>query len=69
MANIHNDRYDEIKSLIKKSRMLLEQETQDNVAASVQQRINQDQEYETAVSDRKFSDREPGDDIEDDEVS
>tara|TARA_B110000503_G_scaffold26447_2_gene41778 strand:- start:1766 stop:2314 length:549 start_codon:yes stop_codon:yes gene_type:complete len=49
--------------------MLLEQETQDNVAASVQQRINQDQEYETAVSDRKFSDREPGDDIEDDEVS
>ena len=69
MANIHNDRYDEIKSLIKKSRMLLEQETQDNVAASVQQIINQDQEYETAVSDRKFSDREPGDDIEDDEVS
>ena len=69
MANIHNDRYDEIKSLIKKSRMLLEQETQYNVAASVQQRINQDQEYETAVSDRKFSDREPGDDIEDDEVS
>ena len=69
MANIHNDRYDEIKSLIKKSRMLLERETQDNVAASVQQRINQDQEYETAVSDRKFSDREPGDDIEDDEVS
>jgi hypothetical protein len=69
MANIHNDRYDEIKSLIKKSRILLEQDTQDNVAASVQKRINQDQEYETAVSDRKFSDREPGDDIEDDEVS
>ena len=69
MANIHNDRYDEIKSLIKKSRMLLEQETQDNVAASVQQRINQDQEYETAVSDRESSNREPGDDIEDNETS
>ena len=40
--------------------MLLEQDTQDNVAASIEQRIGQDQEYETAVSDR-----EDGDDIED----
>jgi hypothetical protein len=40
--------------------MLLEQDTQDNVAASIEQRIDQDQEYETAVRDR-----EPGDDIED----
>jgi hypothetical protein len=61
MSNTHNDRYDEIKSLLKKSRMLLEQDTQDNVAASIEQRIDQDQDYETAVSDR-----EPGDDIEDD---
>ena len=61
MGNTHNDRYDEIKSLLKKSRMLLEQDTQDNVAASIEQRIDQDQDYETAVSDR-----EPGDDIEDD---
>lgn len=60
MGNTHNDRYDEIKSLLKKSRMLLEQDTQDNVAASIEQRIGQDQEYETAVSDR-----EDGDDIED----
>ena len=64
MSNIHNDRYDEIKSLIKKSRMLLEQDTQDNVAAGIEQRIDQDQEYETAVRDR-----EPGDDIEDGEQS
>jgi hypothetical protein len=61
MANLHNDRYDEIKSLLKKSRMLLEQETQDNVADSVQSRIDQDMEYETAVSNK-----EAGDDIEDD---
>jgi len=60
MTNIHNERYDEIKSLLKKSRMLLEQDTQDNVAASIEQRIDQDQDYETAVSNR-----EPGDDIED----
>ena len=64
MNNIHNDRYDEIKSLLKKSRMLLEQDTQDNVAAGIEQRIDQDQEYETAVKDR-----EPGDDIEDGEQS
>ena len=64
MANIHNERYDEIKSLLKKSRMLLEQDTQDNVAASIEQRIDQDQDYETAVSNR-----EPGDDIEDGEQS
>ena len=64
MSNTHNDRYDEIKSLLKKSRMLLEQDTQDNVAASIEQRIGQDQEYETAVSNR-----EPGDDIEDGEQS
>ena len=62
MANLHNDRYDEIKSLLKKSRMLLEQETQDNVADSVQSRIDQDMEYETAVSNK-----EDGDDIEDGE--
>ena len=64
MANTHNDRYDEIKSLLKKSRMLLEQDTQDNVAASIEQRIDQDQDYETAVSNRQ-----PGDDIEDGEQS
>jgi len=64
MGNTHNDRYDEIKSLLKKSRMLLEQDTQDNVASSIEQRIDQDQDYETAVSER-----EPGDDIEDGEQS
>jgi len=61
MANLHNDRYDEIKSLLKKSRMLLEQDTQDNVADSVQNRIDQDMDYETAVDDK-----EAGDDITDD---
>ena len=53
MGNLHNDRYDEIKSLIKKSKMLFEQETQDNMAASIESRIDQDTEYETAVDDRE----------------
>jgi hypothetical protein len=53
MGNLHNERYDEIKSLLKKSRMLFEQETQDNVASSVESRIDQDTEYETAVTDKE----------------
>jgi hypothetical protein len=53
MMSIHNDRYDEIKSLLKKSRMLLEQDSQDNVAASLMNRLNQDMEYDTAVDSKK----------------
>jgi len=53
MGNLHNDRYDEIKSLLKKSKMLFEQETQDNMAASIESRIDQDTEYETAVDDKE----------------
>lgn len=51
MNNLHNERYDEIKSLLRKSRVLLEQETQINVAKDLEKRISQDDEYETAVSD------------------
>ena len=46
-----NERYDEIKNLLKKSRMLVEQDTQINVAKDLEKRITQDNEYETAVSD------------------
>lgn len=46
-----NERYDEIKSLLRKSRMLVEQDTQVNVAKDLEKRISQDNEYETAVSD------------------
>lgn len=53
MSNLHNDRFDEIKSLIKKSKMLLEQQTQINVARDVEKRLEGDedefdQDYETA---------------------
>ena len=34
MMNTHNERYDEIKSLLKKSRLLFEQESQINIANS-----------------------------------
>jgi hypothetical protein len=48
MSNLHNERYDEIKDLLKKSRMIIEQSGQINVAKDVESRIQQDQEYETA---------------------
>lgn len=63
MSNTHNNRYDEIKSLLKKSRMLMEQsdEQAPNIAKDIEDKIDQDnQEYETA-------EMEPGDDIEDNE--
>jgi hypothetical protein len=58
MRNLHNDRYDEIKDLIKKSKMIVEQSGQINVAKDVESRLQQDQEYETASTGV-----EDGDDI------
>ena len=68
MSNLHNERYDEIKSLLKKSRFIFEQspmtsdiesepDTQINLAKDMESRISQDnQEYETAKdSDEKSS--------------
>jgi len=61
MSNLHNERYDEIKSLLKRSRMLMEQTTDEappNIAKDIETKIGQDteddqdnQEYETASED------------------
>lgn len=48
-----NERYDEIKSLLKKSRLIFEQETQVNVAKDLEKRIERDNAYDTAVSDEE----------------
>jgi hypothetical protein len=48
MSNLLNERYDEMKSLLQKSRMIIEQGGQINVAKDVETRLQQDQEYETA---------------------
>ena len=50
MSNIHNERYDEIKSLLKKSKFLFEQNGQINVGKDLEAKIKQD-EYETAETD------------------
>ena len=45
-----NNSYDEIKSLLKKSRVLLEADiSQVNVAKDIETKINQDDEEETEV--------------------
>jgi hypothetical protein len=55
MASYHDEKYDQIKSLLNKSRLLKEQVSikRDNVAQSIEDKIEQDteQEYETAVVD------------------
>ncbi len=51
MSNLHNERYDEIKSLLKKSKLLFEQDGQINVAKDVERRIDQDVEYDTAETE------------------
>lgn len=53
MSNLHNDRYDEIKNLIKKTKFLFEQDSQINVAKDLEKRISADKDYETAVSDNE----------------
>jgi len=67
MSNLHNERYDEIKSLLKKSRFIFEQssmtsdtesepDTQINIAKDIEARASQDnKEYETAQADEKKS--------------
>lgn len=60
--NIHQNRYDEIKDLLRKSKMILEQETNDyaysgeklgqpNLAKSIEDKIQNDLDYETAEED------------------
>ncbi len=60
--NIHQNRYDEIKDLLRKSKMILEQETKDyaysgeklgqpNLAKSIEDKIQNDLDYETAEED------------------
>lgn len=56
MSNLHNERYDEIKSLLKRSRMLVEQTDlqRPNVAQDIEDKISQDyDEYETAEVDKE----------------
>jgi hypothetical protein len=51
MSNLHNERYDEIKSLLKKTKLIFEQ-TQIDVARDIEDKIDSDVEYETADNEK-----------------
>jgi hypothetical protein len=68
MSNLHNERYDEIKSLLKKSRMLMEQNETDhqiNVAKDIETKIDQDNsEYETSEDGNNTNESSPKDKVQ-----
>jgi hypothetical protein len=56
MSNLHNERYDEIKSLLKRAKLIFEQTspTQVDIAKDIESKISQDsKEFETADSEEK----------------
>jgi len=64
MSRYHDDKYDEIKSLISKSRYLNEQIQRDNIAQSIEDRIQQDTGYETADSEDGEEKEAPDDKVQ-----
>lgn len=64
MSKYHDDKYDEIKSLISKSRYLNEQIQRDNIAQSIEDRIQQDTGYETADSEDGEEKEAPDDKVQ-----
>lgn len=53
MSNLQNERYDEIKSLLKKTKLIIEQ-TQINVARDIEDKIDSDTDYETAGNNSEY---------------
>jgi len=61
MSKYHDEKYDEIKSLINKSRYINEQNERINIGKSIENRIKLDTDYETA-EDPDDEDKESPDD-------
>lgn len=70
MSNIHQERYDEIKNLLRRSKLLMEQEVDDyaftgqklgqpNLAKSIENKIENDVDYETAEYDEEKGETPP----------
>lgn len=67
MSNLHNERYDEIKSLLKKSKLLMEQPTdmsQVNVAKDIETKIDQDEEEYELGQDEEDVEQSPKDKVQ-----
>lgn len=64
MSRYHDDRYDEIKSLIKKSRYINEQNERINIGKSIEDRIKSDTGYETAEDPEEEEKKSPDDKVQ-----
>jgi len=64
MSRYHDDKYDEIKFLIKKSKYLNEQDERVNIAKSIEDRISQDTDYETAEDPENEEKKTPDDKVQ-----
>lgn len=67
MSNLHNERYDEIKSLLKKSKLLMEQPTdmsQVNVAKDIETKIDQDEDEYELGQDEEDVEQSPKDKVQ-----
>jgi hypothetical protein len=64
MSRYNDDRYDEIKSLIKKSRYLNEQDERINIGKSIENKIEDDTEYETAEDPDNEEKKKPDDKVQ-----
>ena len=75
MSNLHNERYDEIKSLLRKSRFIFEQDykisdteeqpdTQINIAKDIESRISQDAKNDYETAPKKTIEKSPDDKVQ-----
>jgi len=65
MSRYHDEKYDEIKSLVNRARMLNEQPERINIAKSIENKIQQDTEgYETAEDPEKEGEDAPDDKVQ-----
>ena len=64
MSRYHDDKYDEIKSLIKKSRFINEQDERVNIGRSIEDKIKDDTEYETAEDPENNEKKSPDDKVQ-----
>jgi hypothetical protein len=64
MSRYHDDKYDEIKSLIKKSRFLNEQDERTNIGRSIEDKIKDDTGYETAEDPENDEKKSPDDKVQ-----
>ena len=64
MSKYHDEKYDEIKSLINKSRLIKEQDERINIGKSIENKIKDDTGYETAEDSEDKKKKSPDDKVQ-----